>query len=337
MQFVTLKQTFIMANKLAEDRVITASKEAQLADNIFIVAPGVWRMKDIFVNVFIIQNLESTNWILVDTGLKTSAPKIRNMVRTIFGSDARPSSIILTHGHFDHVGSVQELADDWGVPVYCHHLEVPYLTDKSSYPPPDPTVGGGMMSLLSFTFPKKPINIQEHLRELPEDGSVPDLKDWQWLHTPGHAPGHISLFRKNDSVLIAGDAFVTTNQHSALSVMTQKVEVCGPPMYFTPDWGSAASSVKKLDALQPEVIASGHGRSVYGPAARKALHKLVRNFWQQAMPNDGRYVKEPALFNEEGVAYTPPNHMNRSFLYWAGATVLAIGLGVYLLQKRKKH
>lgn len=324
-----------MDKSTATQREITAAREASLGDNIFIVAPGVWRMKDIFVNVFIIQNLESTNWVLVDTGLKSSAPKIKNMVRTVFGSDTRPSSIILTHGHFDHVGSVMQLADDWAVPVYCHHLEVPYLTGKASYPPADPTVGGGMMSLMSFLFPIKPINIQNHLRQLPEDGSVPQLHDWQWLHTPGHAPGHISLFRKRDGVLIAGDAIVTTNQHSALSVMTQKIEVCGPPMYFTPDWGSAASSVKKLDALQPEVFATGHGRSIYGAEARKSLHKLVREFWQMAMPDSGRYVKEPALFNEDGVAYIPPGRMNYSFVAAIGVTALAVVLGMVLYRKRK--
>lgn len=78
-----------MANATT-NRTITASREALLDDNIFIVAPGVWRMKDIFVNVFIIQNLESTNWLLVDTGLKTSAPKIKNMVCAVFA--------VRTHG-----------------------------------------------------------------------------------------------------------------------------------------------------------------------------------------------------------------------------------------------
>jgi len=230
---------------------------------------------------------------------------------------------------------VLQLSDEWAVPVYCHHLETPYLTGKYSYPPPDPTVGGGLMSLMSFTFPKKPINVQNHLRELPDGGTVPDLHHWQWLHTPGHAPGHISLYRERDGVLVAGDAFVTTNQHSALSVMTQKVELCGPPMYFTPDWGSAASSVKKLDALQPEVLATGHGRTMYGAEARKALHKLTREFWQKVMPDDGRYVKEPALFNEDGVAYLPPNRMNRYFLAAVGVTAFAVVIEIMLYRKRK--
>ena len=42
----------------------------------------------------------------------------------------------------------------------------------------------------------------------PSDGSIPNMPGWQWIHTPGHSPGHISLFREKDRSLIAGDAFV---------------------------------------------------------------------------------------------------------------------------------
>ena len=45
----------------------------------FNVAEGVWGMKDIFVNVYMIQNLNNDKWVLVDTGLKTSAPKIKKI------------------------------------------------------------------------------------------------------------------------------------------------------------------------------------------------------------------------------------------------------------------
>lgn len=162
-------------------------------------------------------------------------------------------------------------------PFYCHHKERPYLTGKASYPPADPAVGGGLMALLSFTYPKGPITV-DGLRELPDDGRLPELSDWRWIHTPGHTPGHISLFREKDGVLIAGDAFVTTMQESALAVATQKKFVCGPPKYFTPDWISAARSVKELAALEPNVIVTGHGQAMYGDEARKELHKLSREF-----------------------------------------------------------
>src|SRR3954468_24623197 len=107
-------------------------KKVQQPSNMFTVAPGVWGIKDTFVNFYIIQDLNSDNWVLVDAGLKWSAAKIKKMASYLFGDTSKPASIVLTHGHFDHVGSVAKLAEEWDVPVYAHHMEIPYLTGKSS-------------------------------------------------------------------------------------------------------------------------------------------------------------------------------------------------------------
>src|SRR5215210_5625555 len=283
-----------MDRKIIDQREVSATQERLIVNNIYAVAPGVWRMKDVFVNVFIIESQQQPGFVLVDTGLKSSYAKIKNLIAEVMEPGAVPQAIILTHGHFDHRGSLQQLAAEWRVPVYCHHMEVPYLTGKASYPPPDPTVGGGVMASMAFVYPNGPIDVQENLRELPEDGLVPSLPDWKWIHTPGHTPGHISLFREKDGVLVAGDAVVTTRQESIFSVMTQKRVLSGPPKYFTPDWGAAARSVRELAALEPNVIVTGHGHALYGDEARKALHKLAKQFWQGAMPEKGRYVSEPA-------------------------------------------
>ncbi len=324
-----------MKQALVDKREASATEERELSNNVFFVAPGVWRMKDLFVNVFIIQNREGTDWMLVDAGLKTSAPKIRAMVEELFGSSGSiPKGIIMTHAHFDHRGALEQLADEWGVPVYCHHMERPYLTGQSSYPPPDPSVGGGMMSLLSFTYPAGPIDISESLEELPQDGSLPDLEDWRWIHTPGHTPGHISLFRENDGVLISGDAFVTTMQESVLAVITQKKYVCGPPKYFTPDWIAASQSVRELAALEPNVIGSGHGQAMYGDEARKELHKLSKDFWKLGIPATGRYVKKAAEFNKDGVPTLIPKAGYGFAVRILGAAAL-LTLGFILYKKRK--
>jgi glyoxylase-like metal-dependent hydrolase (beta-lactamase superfamily II) len=324
-----------MNKTLVKKREVSATEERELSRNVFLVAPGVWRMKDIFVNVFIIQNREATDWVLVDAGLSTSAPKIKAMVAELFGSSGSvPKAIVMTHAHFDHRGSLEQLADEWGVPVYCHHQERPYLTGQASYPPPDPSVGGGMMAILSFTYPRKPINIESSLVELPEDGEVPELEDWKWIHTPGHTPGHISLFREKDGVLIAGDACVNTMQESVLAVITQKKYVCGPPKYFTADWGAAARSVRELAALEPNVISSGHGQAMYGDEARKELHKLSKNFWKLGMPATGRYVKKAAEFDEDGVATLIPKAGSGFAIRLLGAAAL-LTLG-YIIYKQRK-
>jgi glyoxylase-like metal-dependent hydrolase (beta-lactamase superfamily II) len=323
-----------MDKRVVDRRDVSATEERHIINNIFAVAPGVWRMKDVFVNVYIIESQEQPGWVLVDTGLKSSYAKIKNMIAEVMEPGGVPQAIILTHGHFDHRGALQQLAAEWRIPIYCHHMEVPYLTGMASYPPPDPTVGGGVMASMAFVYPSGPIDVQEYLRELPDDGTVPNLPDWRWLHTPGHTPGHISLFRERDGVLIAGDAVVTTKQESIFSVMSQKRVLSGPPKYFTPDWGAAARSVKALAALEPNVIATGHGCSMYGDEARKALHKMAREFWHLGMPEKGRYVKEPALFNEEGPTYVPPKLPN--YVLFKVLAVAAIAVAGYLVYSTNK-
>jgi glyoxylase-like metal-dependent hydrolase (beta-lactamase superfamily II) len=277
----------------------------QYTADLFAVAPGVWGRKEIFTNLYFIQDHISGEWALVDTGLRWSAANIKRIVTDLFGEGNMPSSIILTHGHFDHAGALKTLLKEWDVPVYVHPMELPYLTGQSSYPPADPTVGGGMMATLSFLYPKGPIDIRENVRSLPNDNTIPGLPEWKYIHTPGHSPGHISLFRERDKVLIAGDAFVTTKTESALYALTYMKQLSGPPKYFTCNWVSAKLSVLKLAALDPEIVATGHGQPMQGAEMRNQLSILARHFDDLAVPAYGRYVLEPAVTNENGVAFLP--------------------------------
>ena len=306
--------------------------------DLFVVAPGVWGMRDIFVNLYAINNPAENNWWLVDTGLRWSGSKIKRMGELLFGAGTQPAAIILTHGHFDHVGSVKKLAEEWDVPVYAHHLEVPYLTGQSAYPPADITVGGGLMADLSFLYPKGPIDIENRVVSLPQGGTIPGLPEWQYFHTPGHAPGHISLFRKSDRVLIAGDAFVTTKAESALATMIQYKKLSGPPKYLTSDWLSAASSVEQLANLEPEIVATGHGSPMRGAGMRKSLHNLAHNFTKLAIPSTGRYIRQPALMDDSGVVHIPPKNRNASSaptLKILGITA-AVLITMLLFKKSKK-
>lgn len=301
----------------------------------FAVTSGVWGMKIVFVNIYMVAT-EGNNWILIDAGLKGSGNKIRRMAEDIFGKGAKPSCIVLTHAHFDHVGALEELSDIWHVPIYAHPLEMPYLKGLSSYPPPDPLVGGGLMSLMSWTFPRKPKNLRNKVFKLPADGSIPGVESWKYIHTPGHAPGHISLYRESDKTLIAGDAFVTTKQESAFSVMTQKKQMSGPPKYFTIDWQASASSVRELAALHPETAATGHGLPMYGEELDTGLTFLADHFEDVAVPKNGRYVKHPAVADEKGVEYVPPANVKP--LVIAGSIIagaLLAAVATWQLRKRK--
>ncbi|MGO4543810.1 MBL fold metallo-hydrolase [Paenibacillus sp. 2TAB23] len=254
--------------------------------------PDIYCLPIQIVNICFIgdPNDQQGKWALVDAGMPSSAKKIIKAAEERFANP--PHAIILTHGHFDHVGAIIELIEHWGVPVYAHRLELPYLTGKSDYPPADPSVHGGLIAELSSLFPHDGINLDDKVKALPEHGVVPGMPDWQYIHTPGHTPGHISLYREADGTLIAGDAFVTVKQESLYKVLTQEQEISGPPKYFTTDWVQAEKSVKRLAALDPYLAVTGHGEPMFGELLKDNLQLLTTKFQEIAVPEHGRYVPE---------------------------------------------
>lgn len=242
------------------------------------------------VNVCFIGLPGGEGWALVDAGMPGSAGAIIEAAESRFGKGSKPACILLTHGHFDHVGAIIELLKRWNVPVYAHPDELPYLTGRESYPEPDPTVEGGLVAKMSPLFPIRPIQLGEFVHELPEDGSVPHLPGWTWHHTPGHTAGHVSFFRERDRMLLAGDAFVNVKQESLYKVIMQEEEISGPPRYLTTDWELARESVRKLHALEPHAALTGHGRPLIGSFLEDRLAKLAERFDELAIPEHGKYV-----------------------------------------------
>ena len=258
------------------------------------IETGLTGLKITFVNVFGVTHPDGT-WTLIDAAIPYSSSRIKSWAKETFRRT--PNAIVLTHGHFDHVGDVKELAEEWDVPIYAHPLEFPYLTGKQEYPAPNWAAGGGAMPLMSPTLPRGPIDVGDRLRALPGEGaelSLAELPGWTLLHTPGHTPGHVSFFRESDRTLIVGDAFCTTPAESFFAAnFTQPAELHGPPSYFTSDWEAAKASVRKLAALNPATVAPGHGKPLSGADVPDALKKLAADFERIAVPDNVKEGKEP--------------------------------------------
>ena len=300
------------------------------------VAPGIARLRVATVNVYFLG--EQSDWILVDAGFPHAAAEILRVAGDRFGVESRPAAIVLTHGHFDHVGALESLLSVWDVPVYAHTAELPFLTGVADFPPPDATVGGGVPARLSPAVPEAGIDLGRRVQPLPAHGRVPGMPTWRWIHTPGHSPGHIALFRATDRVLLAGDAVATTDQSSIYSSFTQRRELSGPPAYFTIDWDKAEHSAAILASLKPAVLATGHGTPMSHATLADEFTTLARDFNKRVRPTHGRYVVQPAFFDGDRVSALPVSARASRVRWGAVSGVAAATLaGTWLYRRFSKH
>lgn len=93
-------------------------------DGVHEIATDVACKRLLMVNVCFFGTPGQSEWALIDAGIPGTAPLIAEAAGKLFGSDSAPVAIILTHGHFDHVGALHALAEKWNVPIYAHEVEI---------------------------------------------------------------------------------------------------------------------------------------------------------------------------------------------------------------------
>ncbi|MCL1990290.1 MAG: MBL fold metallo-hydrolase [Defluviitaleaceae bacterium] len=128
--------------------------------------------------------------LIVDPG--DEAQKIITYLET---KQLKPEAILLTHGHFDHIGALKDVQAKYGLPVYAHQDEKDYLTNPN------------------YNFSSKAgrtlIEIQDlsAFHFLESDGVISLLdEEIEVRHVPGHSLGSIAFYFKTDGVVISGDA-----------------------------------------------------------------------------------------------------------------------------------
>ena len=190
---------------------------------------------------------------LVDTGLPGQEGLIEAGVSEARVTLGELRNLLLTHQDLDHVGSLNALKQKTGAKVFASAVEAPYIQgDKPGYKTPPPERLEQMPEFKAMLDDHKPTKIDELL----SDGQRLDIAGGvKIVSTPGHTPGHISLYLERTKTLITGDA-LTSNSGT----------LHGPMEQATPDMESAKASVRKLAELDVDTIVCYHGGLVTNDA-----------------------------------------------------------------------
>ena len=289
------------------------------------IAPHVHVIPIAFVNAYTIGTPDDT-WVLVDTGVKLGLPSLKALEKE---RGKPPVAIVLTHGHFDHASNAFELAQQWDVKIYAHPREKPYLDGEEAYPPFDPTVGGALAFLSRF-FPHPEYDFGDRLEWIPASGELPFLPGWKVIETPGHSPGHVSLWDAETKTLLAGDALCTADFDKWPGVAVQKPQqLARSASPVTPDWKAAIQSTQTLAELEPMTIGAGHGRPMSGGDVAGQLRDFAGKV---KPPAHGRYVNEAVTYAPDGSLIALPSRVKDplgvSLKIGAGALLTAALAGV---------
>ena len=198
-------------------------------------------------NCFLVR--EDDGFTLVDTNLPGSASGILRAAENL-GTPIR--RILLTHAHFDHVGSLDSVLQSTpGIELGTSLRESRLLARDFTLDP-----GESGKPLLGFPGVKARPTIL--LKDGDRVGSL------QAISSPGHTPGHMSLLDIRDGSLLAGDSFVNQMGLTAAGVFKLYFPM---PALFSWNKKLSALSARKLRDLKPARLAVGHGATLDSPLA----------------------------------------------------------------------
>jgi glyoxylase-like metal-dependent hydrolase (beta-lactamase superfamily II) len=206
---------------------------------------------------------------LVDTGVPGSHVPIEAHLGRLGlrWSDVR--RIIITHQDIDHIGGAGAAVKASGAEVCAHPDDIPYIQGEKPLLKMDPSRVEAMVQSLPAEQRERVRELFLHpptvkvTRALADGERLPERGGVVVIHTPGHTPGHISLFIEADSLLVSGDALRVVDG-----------ELVGPLPSATPDMARAMESVRKLLDFPIDRVLCYHG-GISKPGARERIRDIV--------------------------------------------------------------
>jgi glyoxylase-like metal-dependent hydrolase (beta-lactamase superfamily II) len=235
------------------------------------IVAGVYLLSSFFgigawgANVYL---LVDDGLTLVDTGFVGRADQILEQVEDLGYSPSDIKRIIITHHHADHVGSLAALKKATQAEVIAHPADAPYIDGTLPQPgPARPQWLSNFLARFGWLWATEPVVVDT----LVNDGDeLPILGGIKILHTPGHTPGSICLYLQSKKLLIAGD------------LLGHRLGLKLPSKAFTVDITQEIQSVKRVAALDFDIICFGHGSPI-----RHQARQAVADFADRLVPPPG--------------------------------------------------
>jgi hydroxyacylglutathione hydrolase len=230
------------------------------------VAEGVWLLRGDLrgaMNVYFIEDGDGV--VQFDAGTKAMRRKAQAAAQQLGGL----KRVVLGHGHADHRGTAPYM----GAPVFCHADEVADAESDSALAP-------------YFDLSKLPVawvrRVYPLLLRRWDGGSVKisgtvaegdEVAGFRVMHFPGHAPGLIGLWRERDRVALVSDVVYLVDSARLKPLPEGEASVPHPAWAF--DHAKAKESVRRLAALDPQVLGTGHEHPLRGESLRATLERAA--------------------------------------------------------------
>ena len=210
------------------------------------IVNGIYQVDGVNCNVYIVE--EEEKLVLIDTGLFRNDKKIIKYIESLGRKPTDVSTIVITHYHIDHTGSLKKMQEATNAKVGVGEFDAEIVAGKKAAPKPK------NLMFRAFSSVIKPAPVEPDL-VLKEGDKVGGLTV---ILTAGHSEGSISLLDTQRKVMFVGDAFRFENG-----------KLIESPEQFNLDMAKAKESVGKISTFNFDVMLSGHGDPLMPEASQK--------------------------------------------------------------------
>ena len=224
------------------------SRAKAVCDRVYIVGgSGFSAPEDAYVYLVDV----SSEQVLIDSGVGYGIDRIEDNIRSLGFEPAGVWHIVATHCHIDHIGGLAAWKERYGSKIIAHELDRAGIEGENN----------SLIAASMYGVDYRPVKVDTLLNGELQRIMLGDL-NFNFLHTPGHTPGSISVYidTKDGRVLFGQD-------------------IHGP---FSPAWGSDLkqwrASMQKLLALKADVLCEGHAGIYRGEKIRKYIESYLEKY-----------------------------------------------------------